>query len=104
MDKSTHEGHIYQSLQTNKKQFKIAVTLLTGYNGRYNVPNSNNKNYSQNQLLINMVLFRLLFRKVSYENENLIIEIRRIIFGEGMFSETDYPFTINQIFQPQVVS
>ena len=33
MDKSTHEEHLSQPLQTNNKQFKIAVMFLTGYNG-----------------------------------------------------------------------
>ena len=28
MDKSTHEEHLFQPLQTNNKQFKIAVTFL----------------------------------------------------------------------------
>ena len=32
MDKCTHEEHLAQPLQTNKKQFKIAVTFITGYN------------------------------------------------------------------------
>ena len=44
MDKSTHEQHLRQPLQTNK-QFKIAVTFLTGYNGILNVTNSINKFY-----------------------------------------------------------
>ena len=43
MDKSTHEEHLFQPLQTNKRQFKIAVTFLTVYNGIFNVTNSNNK-------------------------------------------------------------
>ena len=43
MDKPTHEEHLSQPLQTNNKQFKIAVTFLTGYNGIFNVTNSNNK-------------------------------------------------------------
>ena len=30
--KSTHEEHLSQQLQTNHKQFKLAVTFLTGYN------------------------------------------------------------------------
>ena len=30
MDKSTHEEHLSQPLQTNNKQFKRAVTFLTG--------------------------------------------------------------------------
>ena len=37
MDKSTHEEHLTQSLQTNNEQFKVAVTFLTGYNGILNV-------------------------------------------------------------------
>ena len=45
MDKSTHEEHLSQPLQTNKKQFKIANTFLTGYNGILNVTNSYNKFY-----------------------------------------------------------
>ena len=32
MDKSTHEEHLFQPLQTNNNQFKIAITFLTGYN------------------------------------------------------------------------
>ena len=43
MDKSIHEEHLFQPLQTNNKQFKIAVTFLTVYNGVFNVTNSNNK-------------------------------------------------------------
>ena len=45
MDKNTHEEHLSQPLQTNNKQFKIAVTLLTGYNGIFNVTNSNKRFY-----------------------------------------------------------
>ena len=37
IDKSTHEEHLSQPLQTNNKQFKIAVTFLIGYNGIFNV-------------------------------------------------------------------
>ena len=42
MDKSTHEEHLSQPLQTNNKQFKIAVTSLAGFNGIFNATNSNN--------------------------------------------------------------
>ena len=38
MDKCTHEEHLSHSLETNIKQFKIAVTFLTGYNGIFDVP------------------------------------------------------------------
>ena len=42
MGKSTHEEHLSQLLQTNNKQFKIAVTFPTGYMGNFNVTESNN--------------------------------------------------------------
>ena len=42
MDKSIHEALLYQPLQTNNKQFKIAVTFLTGYNGIFNITQKNN--------------------------------------------------------------
>ena len=42
VDKGTHEEHLLQTLQTNNKQYKIAVTFLTGYNGDFNVRNKNN--------------------------------------------------------------
>ena len=51
MDKSTHEEHLSQSLQTNNKQFKIAVTFLRAYNGIFNVTNSNNKFYVKKALI-----------------------------------------------------
>ena len=60
MDKSTHEEHLFQPLQTNNQQFEIAVTFLTGYNGIFNVTNSNNNFISRNQILMKTVLFKLL--------------------------------------------
>ena len=41
--KSTHEEHHFQPLQTNIKQFETFLTFLTGYNGIFNVTNSNKK-------------------------------------------------------------
>ena len=41
MDKSTHEEHLFQPLQTNNKQFRIAITFLTGYNGIFNITSKN---------------------------------------------------------------
>ena len=45
MDKSIHEEHLFQPLQTNNKHFKLAVTFLSAYNGIFNVTNENNKFY-----------------------------------------------------------
>ena len=39
MNSSIHEEHLAQPLQTNIKQFKIAVTFLSAYNGIFNVTN-----------------------------------------------------------------
>ena len=33
LEKSTYEKHLSEPLQTNNKQHKIALTILTGYNG-----------------------------------------------------------------------
>ena len=52
MDTSTHEEHLYQPLQTNNKQFKIAVTFLTGYNGTFNVTNSNKSFYFMKSITV----------------------------------------------------
>ena len=45
MNKSTHEEHLFQPLQTNNKQFKIAVTFLSAYNGIFNVTSKKKKIY-----------------------------------------------------------
>ena len=64
IDKSTHEEHLSQPLQTNKnKQNKIADIFLTGYNGIFNVTNSNNRFFSRNQLLTK-ILFKLFYLMV----------------------------------------
>ena len=45
MDKSAHEEHLFEPLQTNNKRFQIAITFLSAYNGIFNVTNKNNKFY-----------------------------------------------------------
>ena len=62
MDESTNEEHLFQPFQTNNRQFKIAVTFLTGYNCIFNVTNSNNKFFSRNQFL-KKILYKLEFQK-----------------------------------------
>ena len=57
LDKSTHEEHLFQPLQTNNNQFKIAVTFLTGYNGIFNGTNRNN-NFFSRKLFKRMILFK----------------------------------------------
>ena len=66
MDKSFHEEHLAQPLQTNK-QYKTAVTFLTGYNGTFNVTNSNKNFPSGKQTPTEMLLFKLLYHQVPME-------------------------------------
>ena len=94
MDKSTHEEHLSQPLQTNNKQFKIAVTFLTGYNGVFNVTNSNKKFYFAEPNSDEDGFIRTTICPVAYETENLNNKIKRIVIDEGDFTEVDYPFRI----------
>ena len=97
MDKSTHEEHLSQPLQTNNKQFKIAVTFLTGYNGIFNVTNSNNKFYFKKAISDeNFIQIRI--SEGAYEIESLDVEIKRIIIEKGYYTESDYPFRIKPNF------
>ena len=99
MDKSTHEEHLSQQLQTNNKQFKIAVTILTGYNCIFNVTNSNNKFYIKKTITNEDDFDQITIPPGAYQIESLNIEISRIIIVEEYFVESDYTFQIRQIFQ-----
>ena len=98
MDKSTHEEHLSQPLQTNNKQFKIAVTFLTGYNGFFNVTNANNKFYFTKSISDKDGFVQITISPEVYELENLINEIKRIIIDEEHYTEANYPFTIKPKF------
>ena len=98
MDKSTHEEHLFQSLQTTKKQFKIAVTFLTGYNGIFNVTNTNNKFYFKKTISNEDRFIKITIPPGAYEIESLNNEIKRITIDEGHYTEANYPFTIKPKF------
>ena len=51
MDKSTHEDNPSQPLQTKNKQFELAVTFSTGYDGIFNTASEKKE---------------ILFRKINY--------------------------------------
>ena len=97
MDKSTHEEHLSQPLQTNKKQFKIAVTFLSGYNGIFNVTCSNNKFYFTRSITEDGFI-QITIPPGAYELENLNNEIKRIIINEEYYTEANYPFLIKPNF------
>ena len=99
MDKSTHEEHLSQPLQTNNKQFKVAVTFLTGYNGIINVTNENNKFYFKKTISDDDDGFiKITIPPGAYEIESLNNEIKRIIIDEELYTEANYPFTIKPNF------
>ena len=93
MDKSTHEEHLSQPLQTNNKQFKVAITFLTGYNGIFNVTNENNKFYFKKTNTNEDGFIKITILPGAYEIESLNNEIKRIIIDEEHYTEAKYPFT-----------
>ena len=97
MDKSTHEDHLSQPLQTNNKQFKIAVTFLSSYNGIFNVTNRNNKLYFKKNLL-NEDFIQITVPPGAYEIESLNNEFKRIFIDKEYYTEENYPFTIKPNF------
>ena len=94
MDKSTHEKHLSQPLQTNNKQFKIAVTFLSGYNGLFIVTNSNNKFYFKKTITDEDGFIQITIPPRAYEIESINDEIKRIIIDEEHYTEANYPFKI----------
>ena len=98
MDKSTHEEHLSQPLQTNNKQFKIAVTFLSAYNGIFNVTNSKNKFYFTKSITDDDHYIMITIPPGAYEIESLNDEIKRIIIDYEHFTEANYPFKIKPKF------
>ena len=92
MDKSAHEEHLYQPLQTNNKQFKIAVTFLSGYNGIFNVTSKNNNFYFIKSITDEDGYIQITISPGACEIKSLNNEIKRIIIDEGHYTEVNYPF------------
>ena len=93
-DKSPHEKHLSQPLQTNIKHFGIANTFLTGYNGIFNATKKNKKFYFKKSITDGDDLIQITLPPGAYEIEKLNNEIVRNIIDRGHFTETDYLFTI----------
>ena len=98
LDKSTHEEHLSQPLQTNNKQFKIALTFLSGYNGIFNVTNSNNNFYFNKTITDEDGFVQITIPPGAYEIESLNDEIKPIIIDEEHHTEANYPFKIKPNF------
>ena len=86
MDKSIHEEHLSQPLQTNNKQFKKAVTFLTGYNGIFNVTDKNNNFYFMKAIKDDDFI-QITIPPGAYEIESLNNEIKRIFIEKGYCDE-----------------
>ena len=93
MDKSTHEEHLSQPLQTNNKQFKIAITFLSAYNGIFNVTNRNNKIYFK-KAFSDESFIQIRIPEGVYEIESLDNENNRIIIDKEHYTEANYPFKV----------
>ena len=97
MDKSTQEEHSAQTLQTNNKRFKMALTFVSAYNGIFNVTNSNNKFYIK-KTIINEDFIQITNSPRAYEIESLDDETKRNLIHEGHYTKTNYPFRIKPDF------
>ena len=93
MDKSTHEEHLFQPSQTNNKQFKIALTFLSAYNGLFNVINGNNKSFFK-KAFIDEDFIQIRIPEGACEIESLDDEIKTIIIDDSHYTSVDYPFKI----------
>ena len=98
MYKSTHEEHLSQPLKTNHKQFKVAVTCLTVYNGIFKDTKSNLRFYLKRTNTGGDVFFQNTITPGAYEMESLNNDFRRIIICEERFTESDYPFQTKRKF------
>ena len=98
MDKGTHEELLAQPLQNNIEQFEITVTFLSGYEGIFNVTNSNIKFYYKKTFTNEDVFNKIIIPPGVYEIESLNDEIKRIIIDEEHYTEPNYPFTIKRKF------
>ena len=98
LDESTHEEHLSEPVHTNNKQFGIAVTFLTGYNGIFKDTNSKNRFYFKKSIVDGGDFIQITIPQGSYEIEGLNNEIKRIIVDEGFYSENEHPFTIKPKF------
>ena len=98
MDKSIHEEHLYQPLQTNNKQFKIAVTFLPGYKGIFNVTSTDNKFFFLKSITDKVGYIQITKPPSAYGTESLNNEIKTIKIDVDQYTEANYPITIKPNF------
>ena len=74
------------------------MTFLSGYNGIFNVTNSNNKFYFKKTITDEDGFVQIAIPPGAYEIESLNDEIKRIIIDEVHYTEANYPFKIKPNF------
>ena len=94
LDKSIHEEHFSQTIQTNTKIFKKVNTFLSSYIGIFNVthPKKNEIRFAKS-ISDKDGFFQKTIPPGAYGLESLNDEIKRSNFEEGHFTEVDYLFT-----------
>ena len=97
IDKLTSEKILSQPLQTNIQQLRIAITVLTGYNGIFDVTTRNNINIfiSVSECFENNAIR---IPPATFDVEILIKGIKRNIIDDGLFKEEEYHFSMKTIF------
>ena len=98
MDKTAQVEHLSQTLQTNNKLFKIAVTFLRGYNGIFIITNSNNKFIFKKTIANEEDIIQNTIPLCACEIENLDAEIKRLIINKWHYTEENYRFTVGPNF------
>ena len=98
INKSTHEEHLSQPLQTINKQFRKTVTILTAYIGIFNIKISNIQFYFKKTITDEDGFFQTTIPPGAYEIESLNDEFKRIYIDQGHYTEVDYPFQIKANF------
>ena len=68
------------------------MTFLSGYNGIFNVANSNNMFYFKKTFTDEDGFIQITIPPGAYEIESLNDEITRIIIDEEHYTEANYPF------------
>ena len=97
MEKSTHEESFSQLLQTNNKQYKIAVTVQTGYKGVFKNTNKINEFYLKTAFdQLDSTSIKKPVR--PYKLENLNDEIERNTVEAAPLTEANYAILFKPVF------
>ena len=98
MDKSTHEEHLAQPLQTNNIYIKNSCHVFNWLQRFFNVTNSINQFYFMKSITDEDGFIQFIIPPGVYEIESLNNEIKRSRFNEEHFTEAIYLFTIKPTF------